>query len=161
MKLIKLTAFTSILFSLFLTLNSCQNDDELAKTTVFAKTGIVLSGAQVSSTTNTSALGSMDVTYDRTTKTLNYNISWSGLASAPSGIGVYGPTPVSYPVNPTTPFQTISTTGLTASGSRSGSLLIDGVAIKEADLLNGLYSILIRTNASYPLGEIRGQIKFQ
>ncbi len=161
MKLFKLTAFTSILFTALISLNSCQNDDELAKATVFAKTGIVMSGAQVSSTTNTSALGSLDVNYDRSTKMLSYKITWSGLASAPSGIGVYGPTPVSYPVNPPTPFQTISPTGLTASGSLSGTLLIYGVAIKEVDLLNGLYSVLIRSNASYPLGEIRGQVKFQ
>jgi hypothetical protein len=37
---------------------------------------------------------------------------------------------------------------------------VDGVAVREEDLLNGMYYINIHT-ATYPGGEIRGQIVFQ
>jgi len=48
------------------------------------------------------------------------------------------------------------------SGSLTGTLLVDGVLVKENDLINGQYYINIFTNSPlYPQGEIRGQIKFQ
>jgi hypothetical protein len=47
-----------------------------------------------------------------------------------------------------------------ASGKISASLFIDGVTIKEADLLNGFYYMNIHTAAN-PGGEIKGQIRFQ
>lgn len=161
MKLIKLTAFTSILFTVLFSLNSCQNDDELEKTTDYAKTSIVMSGAQETPAVNTAALGSMDVFYSKTTKILSYKVTWSGLTGIPSAMHVHGLAPVSYaaPV-----FQTIlsapNAVTFPASGTYSGTLLIDGVAAKEVDLLNGLYYINIHT-AAFPAGEIRGQIKFQ
>jgi hypothetical protein len=55
----------------------------------------------------------------------------------------------------------------TKSGTISGTLFVDGVAIKEADLLNGMYYMNIHTNGvnpnggTYGGGEIRGQIVFK
>ncbi|MES1225442.1 MAG: CHRD domain-containing protein [Bacteroidota bacterium] len=47
------------------------------------------------------------------------------------------------------------------NGKYSGTLLVDGVVVKEADLLNGLYYMNIHTPSPYyPSGEIRGQITF-
>jgi hypothetical protein len=46
------------------------------------------------------------------------------------------------------------------SGTISGSFNVDGVTVKEENLLNGFYYMNIHTN-TYPGGEIRGQIKFQ
>ena len=119
-----------------------------------------MSGAQNVPASTSSALGTMDVSYIKGTKQLNYKITWSGLSGNPTGIGVYGLAPAGFGLPPTTPFQTISVTGLTANGTYSGNLLVDEVAVKEENVLNGLYYIAIRT-AAFPAGEIRGQIKFQ
>jgi hypothetical protein len=60
-----------------------------------------------------------------------------------------------------------------SSGSFTGSLLVDGVKIKESDLLNNLFYITIHTKTILPavpspsnllyrwFGEVRAQIKFQ
>lgn len=215
MKLFKLTAFSSILFTVLFSLNSCQNDDELAKTTDFAKTSIVMSGAQVVPASTTNGLGSMDVTYSRTTKILTYKLNWSGLSDSVIAIRVNAPAPVSFSAlnlsfpawtatpgfrpfaDTTTPYANIqqftngifaspslgvSAKGLyAASGSYSGTLLVDGVKVKEVDLLNGLYYVTVHTKTltgilTPPIptaaevqnatryrwyGEIRAQIVFQ
>jgi hypothetical protein len=160
MKLNSLTATCSLLFALLVTLGSCEKSSEAKKGTHYTKSGITMSGAQVVPTSTSNALGTMDVSYIKGTKQLNYKITWSGLSGNPTGIGVYGLAPAGYGVAPTTPFQTISITGLTANGTYSGNLLVDDVAVKEENVLNGLYYIMIRT-AAFPAGEIRGQIKFQ
>jgi hypothetical protein len=160
MRLIRLTAFSFIFFTTVLSFSSCEKESESKKGVLNQKTGIVMSGAQVVPASTSAALGSLDVTYTKGTKNLGYKFSWSGLSGVPTGIGVYGLAPVGYTVSPTTPFQTISITGLGVSGSYSGTMLIDGVVAKEENLLAGLYYILIRTAAN-PAGEIRGQIKFE
>ncbi len=161
MKLFRLTAFASILFVALLGFNSCQNEDELAKTTEFRKTGIVMSGAQETPPITTSALGSMDVAYSRATKLLTYKVTWSGLTGVPAAMHVHGLAPVSFPAGVVQTILSAPNAALfPASGSYSGSLLVDGVVVKEVDLLNGLYYINIHT-AAFPGGELRGQIKFQ
>jgi hypothetical protein len=45
-------------------------------------------------------------------------------------------------------------------GTYSGTFNVDGVVVKEENLLNGLYYLNIHSK-TYPGGEIRGQIKFQ
>lgn len=162
MKLFRLTAFSLATVTAFLFLVSCETDGELKKTTDFSKSDIPMTGAQVITSNTSTALGKLTVFYTRETRILSYSFNWSGLAANPTGIGIYGLAPAGYYVSPTTTAQTISTSGLTTTGSKSGTLLVDGVAIKEQDLLNGLYYLLIRTNnTTYPLGEIRGQIIFQ
>jgi hypothetical protein len=158
MKFIKTTALLSLFFSFII--SSCEREDQLKRIDVFSKTGIVLSGAQVVPASTTAATGTMDVSYDKRTQTLNYKVTWSQLTGSPTGIGLYGLAPKGYAVLPTAPTQVISTTGLTASGTLSGSLLADGVYIKEEDILNGLYYFMIRTTAN-PAGELRAQVLFQ
>lgn len=161
MKLLKLTALPSLLLALLFFVASCEPDAELKKTTDFQKRDIPMTGAQVIPTSASPALGKLNVFYTRETRILTYDFTWSGLSGNPTvGIGVYGLAPEGFAVSPTTPIQTISTTGATNTGSRSGTLLCDGVVIKEQDLLNGMYYIMLRT-AAYPAGEIRAQIKFQ
>ena len=161
MKLLKLTAFTSILFITLLSFNSCQNDDELAKNNEYNKTGIVMSGAQETPPVVSSAIGSLDVSYSKVTKMLTYKVTWSGLSGNPISMHIHGLAPVSYLAGVV---QTIlsapNATLFPASGVYSGSLLADGVVVKEVDLLNGLYYVNIHTVAN-PGGELRGQIKFQ
>jgi hypothetical protein len=164
MKLIKITALFSLVCAFSLTLSSCEKDSEDRKRLEFSKTAIIMSGAQETPLSNSSALGTMDVNYRRDTKILNYKITWSGLTGTPIGIGVHGTAPTGFnPYSPaawTTPVQSFTLTGLTATGTYSGALLVDGFAVKEEDVLSGLYYINLRT-ASYPAGEIRGQVKFQ
>lgn len=171
MKLIKLTALSSLLFTLVFGISSCEKNAEKKKTTDYEKKGIVLSGAQVTPATSPStALGTMDIFYTKETRILTYTISWSGLSGSVASMGIF-PGTAGFFVT-TTPIQTFTTASIvrcptfttTTCGSYTGTLLADGVVIKEDDLLNGSYYVAIRTatNANYTaFGEIRGQIKFQ
>jgi hypothetical protein len=160
MKLIKLTAFSFFLFFSILGLSSCEKSAEAKKSNQYQKSDIPMTGAQVIPNSTSNALGKLTVGYIKGTGVMNYKITWAGLTGVPTGFGVYGLAPVGFSVSPTTPIQTISTTGLTASGTYSGTLTVDGVVIKEENVLNGLYYVMIRTAAN-PLGEIRGQVEFQ
>ena len=173
MKRIKLTAYSLLLFSFILSITSCEKDAEKKITTDFSKTGIVLSGAQETPATTSSATGSMDVFYTRNTHILTYNVTWSGLTGAVTAMHIHGLAPKGY--SATNIIQNIiaSSNGIVtpnatlygASGKFSGTLYIDGVVIKEQDLLNGYFYMQIHTAAypttSEPRGEIRGQIVFQ
>lgn len=159
MKWIKLTAISLSLFATLLTLNSCEKDAEAKKAVLFAKTEIPMTGAQVVPANASPALGKLDVTYIKGTKSLSYKFTWGGLTGNPTGIGIHGLAPIGYGAS-ATPIQVIPITGLTANSSYSGNLLVDGVAVKEENLLNGLYYVMIKTAAN-PNGEIRAQIIFQ
>lgn len=163
MKLIKLTALPLIIFGCLLMLASCEPDSELKKTTDYKKNDIPMTGSLVVPANTSTALGKLNVSYTRETRILTYSFTWSGLAANPTGIGIYGLAPAGFAVSPTTPIQTISTSGaVAATGTRSGTMLVDGVVVKEQDLLNGMYYVLIRTNnTTYPFGELRAQISFQ
>jgi hypothetical protein len=157
MKLIKLTALPSLLFATLFILSSCVKDADENKVVQYQKSGIVLSGAQEIPANTSTALGTMEVLYRKDTKTLTYKVSWSGLTGPVTAMHIHGQAPSGFAAGV---FQGFTVTGLLASGSYSGSLLIDGVAIKEENLLNGLYYWNIHT-ATYGGGEIRGQIRFQ
>jgi hypothetical protein len=163
MRWTKLTVLTALSAFFLLAVNSCKPDELVKPPNTYQKSGIILSGAQQNPPNPSVATGILNVHYSTATKTLTYDFTWSQLTGNPTGIGIYGPAPVGYSVFPpaptTPPIQTISTTGATTSGSRSGSLKIDNVFVTEQNLLNELYYINIRT-AAYPAGEIRAQIKF-
>jgi len=165
----RLTAFPIIIIAFIITLASCRRDD-IEHQNTYMKTGIVLSGAQETPATPVSGLGSMDVSYSRLSKTLSYTVRWSGLTGPVTGMHIHGLDPVGFS-HPSNIFQTFTLTaivpckvnnvpGPTSCGSYTGTLFIDGVAIKEADLLNAMYYVNIHTTA-YSGGEIRGQVKFE
>ncbi len=168
MKWIKLTAFLSILLAFSFSLSSCERASEEKKLTDFQKSGIVMSYSQepvFPVQTPSPALGSMDVFYTRETRILTYSFKWSGLTGPVTAFHIHGLAPAGYS---TAVVQTFVLTSIipcapgtvTTCGSYSGTLLIDGVVVKEQDLLNGLYYINIHTTLN-PSGEIRGQIRFQ
>lgn len=177
MKLIKLTALPLLFAAVILAFASCEPDAEVKRTTDFQKNGIVMSGAQQAPANASAAIGSMDVSYSKETRTLVYKITWSGLTDSVSAVRIHGLAPTGYAtasvaqyiVGPTTPVAPIfpqKTSGkftYAKSGTLSGTLLVDGVVIKEADLINGMYYMNIYSNAAAysAAGEIRGQIKFQ
>ncbi|HEX7844368.1 MAG TPA: CHRD domain-containing protein [Chitinophagaceae bacterium] len=208
MKLTNLTAFTLLLFASALSFSACENDDELAKTNVYAKTNIIMSGAQVVPVAVTSGLGSLDVNYSKANKLLTYRITWSGLTDSVIAIRLNAPAPVSYSAvntafpawtltagfrpfaDTTTPYTYMQqfTNGVYAApslgnvakglygpnGTYTGTLAVDGIKVKESDLLNGFYYVTIHTKtfigspANVPAsvqyrwyGELRAQIVFQ
>jgi hypothetical protein len=165
MKLLKLAAFPSCLLILLFTISSCEPDTEMKKITDFSKSGIILSGAQETPPTTTTGLGSMDVFYSKETRTLTYTVNWSGLTGAVTAAHIHGLAPTGYPA-PVVQTFTLSaitrcpTISITSCGTYKGTLLADGVIVKEEDILNGMYYVNIHTAAN-PGGEIRGQIRFQ
>jgi len=166
MKLIKLTAFTTLVFILCFGLSSCYKEAEQKRTVNYEKKGIILSAAQENNPLNTSsALGTMDVFYSKETRTLTYTVSWSGLTGAVTAMHIHGLAPLGYAASPV---QTFSTSAIvrcptslnTSCGTYQGTLLADGVVVKEEDILNGNYYVNLHTSV-YSGGEIRGQIRFQ
>ncbi|MCY7309711.1 MAG: CHRD domain-containing protein [Bacteroidota bacterium] len=169
MKLIKLTVLTSLLFVLVFSMTSCEKNAEKRTTTDYEKTGIILSGAQETPAVPSPALGTMDVRYSKETRTLTYKVTWSGLTDSVSLIHIHGLAPSGFAAgivqnivhtsNSIFPQRTNGRFTFLRSGTISGTLLADGVAVKEQDILNGVYYMNIHTPA-YPGGEIRGQINF-
>ncbi len=166
MKLIRLTALTSLVLGLLLATTSCEKVAEEKKTTDYEKKAIPLTGAQETPATPTTALGTMDVSYSKETRILSYSVTWSGLTGPVAAMHIHGLAPVGYAAgvvqNIITSSGGIAAPGAAypATGKFSGTLLADGVVVKELDLLNGMYYLNIHT-ATYPGGEIRGQIVFQ
>jgi Cu/Zn superoxide dismutase len=105
----------------------------------------------------TGAMGTADVSYNKTTKILSYYITWKNLTAMPTGAHIHGPAPKG--TNAGIKHDFFSLIPKTLAGSFSNSVLVDGTAINETDLLNGMYYFNIH-NIIYPGGEIRGQIEF-
>ncbi|GHB80753.1 CHRD domain-containing protein [Persicitalea jodogahamensis] len=121
------------------------------------KRGIVLTSQQEVPSLNTGAKGSADVLYNKNTKLLSYFISWENLAELPTGAHIHGV--ADRGMNAIVQHSFIDLIPKDRSGSFSNSVVVDGVKIKEAELLNGKYYFNIH-NSIYPTGEIRGQIEF-
>jgi hypothetical protein len=174
MKLIKLTALPLLALAWLCTLNSCEMDAEMKKTTDFQKLAIPTTGANVYPTSNSPAIGKLDVFYTKETRLLTYTITFSGLTDSVSAIHIHGLAPLGYSTATIVQNVVAASNGVFAqktsgkftyakSGILTGTLLVDGSVVKEADLLNGMYYIDIHSNnsAGYPNGEIRAQIVFQ
>lgn len=167
MKLIKLTALTSLLFVFVLGNSSCEKIAEKKKTTDYEKKGILMTAAQEVPVNGSTAIGIMDVSYSKETRLLTWSVTWSGLTGAVSLMHIHGLGPRGYSAgvvyNIITPSNGLATPNATlypATGKFSGTMLADGVVVKEQDLLNGLYYMNIHTVANGG-GEIRGQIEFK
>ena len=164
MKLIQTTAFFLFVTALSFSFTSCNRDKDLYVRKEYTKVEVPLTGALNFPQSASSALGSMNIHYNTTTKILTYSINWTGLSGAVSSANIHGMAPTGYPA---AAVQSLSTSAIvkcatvsnTSCGSYSGRLFVDGVLITEDNLLNGVYYVSIRT-ASYPNGEIRAQIKF-
>jgi hypothetical protein len=164
---LKLTAFFAFIIAASSLFSSCHEDDVYPHQNIFTKTGIPMTGSQNVPANASTATGTIDVTYDRREKTLSYTIKWSGLSGAPTNISIYGLADAGYiaPPAPLGPFtggvaQSVTGFSTATSGTLTGSLYVDGVVIRETDLLNGKYYIVIKTSA-FPAGQIRGQIDFR
>jgi hypothetical protein len=167
----KLTAFSAITICILsLVVVSCEKPLDIDEN-VFTKTGIPMNGSQVVPANASAATGTLDIVYVRGEHSLSYTITWTGLSGPPANIttpaalagpaiGVYGPADPGF-MSPVAPIQSI-TSGFTAatSGTYKGSLLIDNVYVREVDLLNNKFYIMIKT-AAFPAGQLRGQVDFR
>lgn len=195
MKSAKLTA---LLFIIVFT--ACDKEKNKRETSY--TNSVPLTAAQNVPNLPTGGSGTLDLEYTPVTKTLNYKITWSNLTDSVLAIRINGPALSGFnsvnlafnpPTNPapsaftnatTTPHAVVQEfTGATSaapfkslygkSGSFTGSLLIDGVKVREELLLSRQYYVSIHTKTIIPnvpapanlayrwLGEIRGQIIVQ
>ncbi|MEO6686649.1 MAG: CHRD domain-containing protein, partial [Dyadobacter sp.] len=104
---------------------------------VVSKKGIILNGANQVPANASAATGTADVTYNKTTKLLSFFLTWNNLADVPTGSHIHGIAPKG--TNAPVVFDFLSKIQKTKSGSYSSSVLVDGTAINETDLLAGKY----------------------
>jgi hypothetical protein len=121
------------------------------------KKGLPLVGGQQVPPVMTNAWGTADVMYNKSTHLLSYFIKWSDLTSIPTGAHIHGTAGPG--ANAGIQHDFFTNFPKTLSGEYSNSVMVDGVKIKETELLNGQYYFNIH-NIIYPAGEIRGQITF-
>jgi len=135
-------------------LSSCYRDPE---TNILAKTGLPMDGSQEVPAKNTAANGTLDVAYNTTTKTLSYTVRWNSLTGNIVGMHIHGVATkgVNAPI-----VQNFSGYSTAQTGTFSGTFFVDGVVVKEEDLLRGAYYLNIHTPTN-PGGEIRAQIILQ
>jgi hypothetical protein len=146
---------------LFLALTSVvacdkDDDDDNNNGNIVTKNGLVLSGDQEVPAKTTSATGTMNVSYDKTTKMLTLSATWTGLSADPVAAHIHGPAAKGENASPVVDFHDEVTT---AAGNFNRTVPVDGQSIKEDSLLAGYYYFNIHTPAN-PGGEIRGQIEF-
>jgi Cu/Zn superoxide dismutase len=157
MKLFRLNIFLFTIFAFTLIITSCDKEDE---GTDFVKTGLTMTPAQEvpKVVVPSSATGTIDATYSQRTRTLSYTVKWQGLTSdSIRGMHIHGPADPGFaaPI-----IQTFSGYPIKAAGTHSGSVFIDGVVLKEEELLANKYYINLHTKAN-PAGELRGQLNMQ
>lgn len=124
---------------------------------VVSKKGVVLSGANEFPSNASTASGTVDYSYNKTTKLFSFFLTWNNLSDNATGSHIHGPAPKG--TNASIVFDFFQKIQKTKSGSFSNSVLVDGTSIKEADLLAGKYYFNMHS-APFPAGEIRAQIEF-
>ena len=106
--------------------------------------------------TNSTATGTANVSFDKTTKVLTYTLNWSGLSDSLTASHIHGTATKEASAGVKVGF-TLPRGSL--SGTYSGTAQVDGVLIKEDSLLKGFYYFNIHTKRN-PGGELRAQIEF-
>jgi len=156
--IMKHSALWSLVLVLALTsVIACNNDDDNNQPqTVFTKNGLVISGDQEVPAKVTNATGTMNVSYDKSTKMLTLSANWSDLSADPVAAHIHGTAAKGANAGVKVDFHDNVTT---ATGTFNRTITVDENAIKEDSLLAGFYYFNIHTPAN-PGGEIRGQIEF-
>jgi len=154
MKTFKLLFLFALVCSLIL--SGCSKDGDIFNKVVSRK-GLPVNGFQEVPVRITKAYGHMDVSYNKKTKVLTYEVTWSLLTGNPVGSHIHGESPQG--VNAAIKHDFTSLIPKVTSGSFKNTVVVDEVAIKEAGLLAGLYYVNIQT-PTFPGAEIRGQIEF-
>lgn len=127
------------------------------KKDVISARNLPLTGSQEVPEKITPASGLVDVRYNKKTKTLEFDLSWKELTGIPTGAHIHGA--AARGSNAGIKYDFFALIPKTTSGSFSNSVIVDGIAIKEDNLLLGYYYFNIHTPTNSG-GEIRGQIEF-
>lgn len=128
---------------------ACKKDKAPANTTMY-NISATLSGAQEVPAVTTGGTGTVTGTYDASTNTLTYNVSWSNLSGNATIAHFHGPAAAGTNASVVVPF-TFTAGATSASGTAT---LTDA---QETDFLNGLWYANVHT-AAHGGGEIRGQV---
>jgi hypothetical protein len=151
--------FLAITSLFFFSLSACDKDDDDDKNdNVVARTGLQLTGSQEVPVKTSTATGSADISYDKSTKMFSFTINWQTLTGTPTGAHIHGP--AARGTNAGIKYDFFSVMPKTVSGTFTNSVMVDGVSLKEDSLLAGFYYFNIHTPTN-PGGEIRGQIEFK
>ncbi len=121
---------------------------------IVKQNGLSLSPAQETALVTSDANGSAEVTYNKTTKVLDYTVTFNNLSGNPTMGHIHGSAARGANAPVLFPFTGIPSA---TSGVVIGSATL--TMAQEQDLLNGLFYFNFHT-AAYPAGELRGQIEF-
>ena len=131
---------------------SCnKDDDDMNNAEEYTISGNA-SGAQEVPAVSGSGAGTITGTYNKTSNTLKYNISWSNLTDVATAVHFHGPAATGISAGVLIPV-TISTSG--ATGNAQGTVVV--VDSVETALLNGNLYYNVHTLRN-PDGEVRGQV---
>jgi hypothetical protein len=149
---------------------ACESSTEIESTLTYSG---ALNGAKEKPTASTSTATGQATAVLKSSGTLSYSVTWTGLTGAVTGAHIHGPADTNNTAGVLVDFSALpagsanQATTLTATGSASGTLNVKGAAIVTATvsgdslvkLLNaGLLYVNIHTVAN-AAGEIRTQLR--
>ncbi|TCZ74396.1 CHRD domain-containing protein [Flaviaesturariibacter aridisoli] len=143
---------------------SCKKSQE---TVTYAGNNLPLTASQVVPVpaSPSPATGNINASYDNTSRTLSYSVTWANTTDSVTSIRVYGPAEAGFQgaLVQQFPFNTpaVGTPPRRKSGSFSQTLAVDNTVVKENELLAGLFYVQVFTKASTSVPELRGQILLQ
>ena len=134
--------------------SACEKEKEVLVTNpVYNLRGNANGSQEAPTRVTTTATGSLSGTYNKDNNLLTYTVNWTGLTGGnPTAAHFHGAADpgVAAPV-----LVGFTSFPATASGTYSGTATLTDA--QETDLMNGLWYYNIH-NATYPAGEIRGQV---
>lgn len=141
------------LFLLTTSIYSCKKDDNTNNDKV-TKTGIPLQVSQEPGNIVSTASGTIDIDYTKSTKMLMFTVNWKDLTTNATLMHFHGPAARGVNAPPVIPVNGFSQT---TAGSYHGTATLNST--QEADFLSGKYYYNIHS-VTYGGGELRGQIEF-
>jgi hypothetical protein len=146
------TALAVVGVASLLTFGSCDKDDDDDMPNSKYKLSGDASGAQEVPAVNTSGTGTLSGSYDTTSKSLIYTVTWTGISGDATVAHFHGP---AAPGENAPPMQDLNITMNGTAGTATDT--VTATADLHAALLAGKVYYNVHT-ADYPDGEIRGQV---
>jgi hypothetical protein len=175
MNKLKLIALLSVLFTSAFFISSCskESNESVIETAVLPVTRNQVIVPPTVPLPPSPGSGTVKGSYDRNSKLFSYTVTWENLSDSATAVHIHGIAEPGHiaitPYASVSPFigamiQNFTTTvPRRKSGSFSGTLFMDGIVLRESDLLEGKYYIDVhsKTVPFSVAGEIRGQIVFK